>query len=325
MPPAYGAQIRWLVIYKRFFLDESPARIEQALHVSLGFQKMIIRRFLETGDVMPTNRGGAPRTLQAEHERAILHAVLDSPTTTLQQHSDQLLLSHGMTVSVSTLCRAMRRMNLSYRTLQHYALRRDELRAEAFWTYVVTYYPLDRLLVGDETAKQPGVLRRHMGWGPVGLPVYDRDLVLTRGTTVSCLTYFSTRGFEDWTFTRNTFNAQLWQEATSTMLMTPKPELNGETLASQFDALLLDNAKIHKQPEFLQKLNSHIKVLFIPPYCYHLSPLDNGAYGYVVRYLRQHAQHYARMPIQEALSDVFENHFSDSTARMCFYNCFGHP
>ena len=29
----------------------------------------------------------------------------------------------------------------------------------------------------------------------------------------------------------------------------------------------------------LRKLMMHIDVKFIPPYCYHLSPLDNGAFG----------------------------------------------
>ena len=70
-----------------------------------------------------------------------------------------------------------------------------------------------------------------------------------------------------------------WQAATDEMLLTPKPELNGETLAEQFDAVLLDNASIHKDENYIRKLNTYIKVLFIPPYCYHLSPLDNGAYG----------------------------------------------
>ena len=77
--------------------------------------------------------------------------------TTLQQHQGRLMLSHGTSVSVPTLCRAMRRANLSYRSLQHYALRRDEQRADSFWSFVVTFYPLHRLLVGDETSKEPGI------------------------------------------------------------------------------------------------------------------------------------------------------------------------
>ena len=192
-----------------------------------------------------------------------------------------LELSHGVRVSVPTLCRALRSANFSYRSLQHYALRRDEQKAAAFWTMIVTYYSLYRLLVGDETSKHKGVMRRHRGWGQVGIPAYDRDVVLTRSKSVSALTYFSMRGFEDWRFTERTYNMPAWQAATDEMLLTPKPEFNGETLAEQFDAVLLDNATVHKDEQYLRKLNTYIKVLFIPPYCYHLSPLDNGAYGCV--------------------------------------------
>ena len=68
-------------------------------------------------------------------------------------------------------------------------------------------------------------------------------------------------------------------QATREMLFTPDP-VTGLSLVDRFDALLLDNASIHHADwEFLDELNLYIKILFIPPYCYHLSPLDNGAYG----------------------------------------------
>ena len=104
-----------------------------------------------------------------------------------------------------------------------------------------------------------------------------RTVVLTRGRRVSALTYFSMQGFEDWRMTNGTFTARLFQDATDEMLLTP--DANGTTLASRFMLLLLDNASIHKDDAYLRKLRRHIGVKFIPPYCYHLSPLDNGAYG----------------------------------------------
>ena len=283
MPRAYHSQIRWLVVFKRFYLGHSPDQIAEALHVSISFQKKVIKVFLETGAVQRPHGGSRGRLVAGDMERQILHNVLDSPTLTLQQHSDMLVLSHGVRVSVPTLCRAMRRCNLSYRCLQHYALRRDEQRADAFWRMIVTFYPLHRLLVGDETSKHKGVMRRHRGWGPVGISIFDRDVVLTRSRTVSALTYFSMRGFEDWRYSSGTYDSAAWQRATDDMLLTPKPYFNNETLAEQFDALLLDNASIHKDEQYLRKVGMYIKVLFIPPYCYHLSPLDNGAYGCAYR------------------------------------------
>ena len=120
-------------------------------------------------------------------------------------------------------------------------------------------------------------MRRVRGWGSMGVAPHERDAVLTRGRRTLALTHFSSRGFEDWRFTSRTFTMTKWQHATTEMLLTP--DEHGDTLASKFTLLLLDNATIHKDSEYLRRLRRHINVHFIPPYCYHLSPLDNGAFG----------------------------------------------
>ena len=278
MPARYHEQIRWLVVYKRVFLGDSQRDVSDALLVGRRFQRDVLRLFWSTGNVVAP-RADAPSqsVLTPQLEIALLHDVLDAPRATLNQRAATLQLAHGVTVSVSTVCRAMRRLRLSKQVMQHYALRRDDLKAQAFWCEIVTFYSLDDLLVGDETAKCVGCMRSQRGWGQMGVTPYDRDVTLSRGRRVSALTYFSTRGFEDWRFTRNTYNAPRFQSATDEMLLTE--DATGTTLASRFLLLLLDNASIHKDDAYLRRLRRHIDVKFIPPYCYHLSPLDNGAYG----------------------------------------------
>lgn len=52
---------------------------------------------------------------------------------------------------------------------------------------------------------------------------------------------------------------------------------NGLRFVDRFDVLLLDNASIHHtHASFIRELERYMKVMFIPPYCYHLSPLDYG-------------------------------------------------
>ena len=282
-------------------------------------------------------------------EMALFHDVLDSPRATLLQRSATLELAHGVKVSVSTVCRALRRLRLSNQSMQHYALRRDEHKAQAFWTQITTFYTLDQLLVGDETSKEPGCMRSPRCWGQMGITPYERDTVLSRGRRVSALTYFSTWGFEEWRYTQNTFTATTFQEASDEMLLTE--DAQGNTLASRFLLLLLDNASIHGNDAYLRKLMRHIDVKFIPPYCYHLSPLDNGAFGCewyrcvphgrwrvspharvcpllvvradVVRFLRAHSDYYSNYPIERGLDDAFAS-VDASTARYCFYNAFGY-
>ena len=102
--------------------------------------------------------------------------------------------------------------------------------------------------------------------------------------------------------------------------MLLQPRADGTTLASEFACLIKDNASIHKEPTFLHKLKSHIQVKFIPAYCFHLSPLDNGAYGLVVRWLKANAHRYGHEPIEQQLSRAFRAVTGDQ-ARWCFHNC----
>ena len=51
--------------------------------------------------------------------------------------------------------------------------------------------------------------------------------------------------------------------------------------------VILDNARIHKDPGFVREINAAGGIVrFLPPYCFDLTPLDNGAFGMVKRFDR---------------------------------------
>ena len=51
--------------------------------------------------------------------------------------------------------------------------------------------------------------------------------------------------------------------------------------------VVLDNASIHKTYEFVRKVNvCGGIVLYLPPYCFDLPPLDNDAFGATRRWLQ---------------------------------------
>jgi hypothetical protein len=79
-----------------------------------------------------------------------------------------------------------------------------------------------------------------------------------------------------------------------------KVRADGTTLASEFSCLILDNASIHNDEDLILKMKTHIHVMFIPPYCYHLSPLDFhfGAYGLVERFLRKMGEDFGEHNIE---------------------------
>ena len=76
-------------------------------------------------------------------------------------------------------------------------------------------------------------------------------------------------------YTEGTYTADGFVAACRDMMFVR--DAHGLRLVDRFDVLLLDNASIHHtHASFITELECYIKVLFIPPYCYHLSPLDNG-------------------------------------------------
>ena len=62
-------------------------------------------------------------------------------------------------------------------------------------------------------------------------------------------------------------------------------------------------------------------VRYIPPYCWFLSPLDNGAYGRLVAWLRANAEWAARVGMKHACDTGLGACMSDEDNRRCWYQC----
>ena len=118
MPRPRSIEVRWLVIYKRLVLDDSWRDVSDALcGASKHFQEATIALFRRTGDVRGADHTGGRRRrgrrMTAAIDQMLLDRVLDDPTATLVQHSAAIWLSTGQSVSVSTVCRAMRRLGMT--------------------------------------------------------------------------------------------------------------------------------------------------------------------------------------------------------------------
>ena len=64
-------------------------------------------------------------------------------------------------------------------------------------------------------------------------------------------------------------------------------------------------------------------VRYIPPYCHHLSPLDNSAFGVLVQFLRRHHNWAMQVGIQVALESAMRELNADGgrLARSAFARC----
>ena len=256
--------------------------------------------------------------MTAEMDVLLLHLVLDSPNAMLKEITATIHLSTGKQVHLSTVCRAMRRLNLTRQRLQHYAVQRDLGAARQCWTEIMTYWRADQMLIVDESAKDTNVLRRSCGYGFRGNPPIAPDVAPLRDMRVSSLCLFTTDGFLDWRHTKGTFNRERFNAAMHQMLNPPgRPSPIATT-----PLVIIDNATIHHSDEFVGMVNAlGGAVKFLSPYSWHLSPLDNKAFGFVVRYLQIHHLRLAQVPLETALDEAFTYSVDAAGARHCFHLC----
>lgn len=110
---AYSLDLRERVVaaYQNGF--ESIREVSEQFQVSTSFLKKMLARHRMSGDLAPRGHGGGKRkTLSEAHRQWLLRAVLDEPDITLADLQDRIARKKKMAVSVPTLSRELRAMNL---------------------------------------------------------------------------------------------------------------------------------------------------------------------------------------------------------------------
>jgi transposase len=316
---AYDEYVRWQVVFKRLVLGWPHAAVTEALGPTRLSQRDIIDRFETTGGVethMGRRKPGRTQSrMSSRDDLWLLGDVLDDPSATLQERADRLRLRSGVTVHISCICRAMRRLNLTCGKMQHWARQRDEQRIASFVVELMTFCSIDEIIVIDETSKDRSHLRGTFGWSARGCPPIERHLLHHRDQRVSALVAMSVRGMEDWRFTAGTYDTERFEDAAREILID-------SGLVPIFPNVLMDNASIHKQSFEDEIAAAGGRVWRVPPYsASSTSPLDNGGFGLVVRYLHFHAHELAHLPMVQALDIALRQCCSPAAARYCFYNC----
>lgn len=88
---------------------------------------------------------------------------------------------------------------------------------------------------------------------------------------------------------------------------------------SKRSVLIMDNASIHHSPRVLHRVAAAgCLLLFTPPYCFTLTPLDNGGFGAIKTYLQRMQP--AGTMVQK-MDDAFTNAVSERAARCFLRDC----
>lgn len=92
---------------------ETIVEVAERFEVSPSFIKKMLAQNRLTGSVAPIgHRGGQPRRLADKHRKWLLKTVLDEPDITLSDLQERLAGKKQIAVSVPTLSRELRRLNL---------------------------------------------------------------------------------------------------------------------------------------------------------------------------------------------------------------------
>jgi transposase len=108
---AYSKEFRERVI-RAAERGETPLSIAQRLEVSFGWVYSLLRRYRTTGsyDALPQNAG--VKSKLSESDLDLLRQTVDEhPDATLEELKELT----GFNVSVSTICRALKRLRLSFK------------------------------------------------------------------------------------------------------------------------------------------------------------------------------------------------------------------
>lgn len=198
------------------------------------------------------------------------------------------------------------------------------------------FYNERQLVTLDETSKDLAVLKRAFGYSLRGQPVMTHDGVTSRsalGGRVSALTLLTAMGgFIEWAFTSGTFKAENFLEVTTQAHTDWRGERRRPLLIDQLGpyamggsslcAVLMDGATIHGAAQ-RRGLNGAVaamgaRIHVIPPYCWFLSALDNGAYGRLVQWLQEHDAHVKEVGIRQALDDGMRQLRGPEFGHYCF-------
>jgi transposase len=147
--------------------EHSLRELAELFAVDISTIARLLQRFRRTGSVAPKPHGGGmPRKLDAKAVARLLELVRQQPDATLAELRDQL----GVSCSVMTIFRALKRNRISRKKKTRHAEERDTPRArkqrETFFQKMATVDP-EHLVFVDETGANTAMSREY-GRAPVG-------------------------------------------------------------------------------------------------------------------------------------------------------------
>lgn len=110
---AYTTDLRQKIIETYENEPISQRQLAKRFRVAPSFIVKLLKQYRETGQIAPKSRPGRPRLLDAEHLQIVQDLVDANNDITLEELGAELYQRFQVTVSTSTLCRVMQRLNFT--------------------------------------------------------------------------------------------------------------------------------------------------------------------------------------------------------------------
>lgn len=116
MPTAYSTDLRQRVLDAYQAKEGSQRQLAERFKVSLSFVRDLMRRNRETGNVEPLpRRGGPAATIDSSLLSVVEQLVKAQPDALLTELCERFTERTTITVSISTMHRAVQKLKLSYK------------------------------------------------------------------------------------------------------------------------------------------------------------------------------------------------------------------
>jgi transposase len=110
----YSTDLRSKILKTRDKTNESIQQLAARFQVSYSFVNRLLKRYNTTQSIDPSPHGGGkPPSVNAQQLNLVSQLVEEDNDATLQQLCDRLKDKTGVIVSVPTMCRLLKKLNLT--------------------------------------------------------------------------------------------------------------------------------------------------------------------------------------------------------------------
>ena len=250
----------------------STDSIASLMKVSERTVRRYVAKFNQCGDVQPQKHRHGPQALLGELEQLILVRLFsENPTIYLYEIKQELEKMFGVSVCVSTICKTIKLMGFTRKTIHHIALQQSEqLRAE-FMAKISVYDP--KMIVWlDESGCDRRNSARKYGYSLRGIPVCDHR-ILCRGKRYSAIPVMSVEGIHDVYLAEGSVDGDKFEYFVKECLLPVLMNFNGINPRS---VVVMDNASIHHVQQVIDLIENQAqaRLIFLPPYSPDLNPVE---------------------------------------------------